>query len=159
MPSPRARPLRVGLLVLVAAFLAMTATIWASSGNGQHGNTKVVTVPQEDRFTPFALTIHPGDSVKWVNNDSDDHTVVSDDAFNTAGNQGTNRLLEAGKSVTLRFTHPGMFVYYCRFHAHLDEFNQPVAPGPEGGIQDVNGNFGTPMSGVITVLPSDTSGQ
>ena len=53
----------------------------------------------------------------------------------------------------LRFTHAGTFVYFCRFHSHLDGFNQPVAPGPEGGIQDANGNFGTPMMGVITVLP------
>jgi hypothetical protein len=44
-------------------------------------------------------------------------------------------------------------VYYCRFHAQLDAFNQPIAPGPDGGVQDANGNFGTPMSGVITVLP------
>jgi hypothetical protein len=36
----------------------------------------------------------------------------------------------------------------------LDEFNQPIAPGPDGGVQDATtGNFGTPMSGVITVLP------
>ena len=91
-----------------------------------------------------------------TNNDEDDHTVVSDDAFNTAGNKGVNRLLPAdGGTVVLQFTHPGTFVYYCRFHAHLDSFNQPVAPGPEGGIQDANGNFGTPMMGVITVLPDD----
>ena len=55
--------------------------------------------------------------------------------------------------MVLRFRHPGTFVYYCRLHAKLDEFNQPVAPGPDGGIQDASGNFGTPMSGVITVLP------
>ena len=34
----------------------------------------------------------------------------------------------------------------------LDESNQPKAPGPDGGIQDQNGNFGTPMAGVITVV-------
>ena len=33
-----------------------------------------------------------------------------------------------------------------------DSDNQPLAPGPDGGIQDSNGNFGTPMSGVITVV-------
>jgi plastocyanin len=153
MPSPRIRLLRVGLFVLVAAFLAMTATIWASSRSGHQSRTKVVTVPAEDRFTPFALTIRPGDSVRWVNHDTDDHTVVSDNRFNTAGHRGANRLLAPGHSVTLRFRHSGTFVYYCRFHAHLDAFKQPVAPGPEGGIQDANGNFGTPMSGVITVLP------
>ena len=82
--------------------------------------------------------------------------MVSDDAFNSAGHQGFDQLLPAnGGTLILRFNHPGVFVYYCRFHAHLDGFNQPVAPGPEGGIQDPNGNFGTPMSGVITVLPGD----
>jgi plastocyanin len=115
-----------------------------------------VTVPQADRFMPFGLTIHVGDVVKWVNNDGDPHTVVSDDAFTTAGHKGTRADLPAnGGTFTLRFKHPGMFVYYCRFHARLDEVNQPVAPGPDGGIQDTNGNFGTPMSGVITVLPDD----
>ena len=148
---PRAGLLRVGLLVLVAAFLGATATIWAAGEH--HGRSHQITVPAEDRFTPFGLRIHPGDTVRWVNNDTDDHTVVSDDAFNTAGHRGVDRLLHAGGSVTLRFTHPGTFVYYCRFHAHLDGFNQPVAPGPDGGIQDANGNFGTPMTGVVTVLP------
>ena len=152
---PPARLFRLALLLLVAAaFLGAAATIQAAEGH--HGRSHQVTVPEEDRFTPFALTVHPGDTVRWVNNDTDDHTVVSDDAFNTAGNQGANRLLPAGRSVSLRFTHPGTFVYYCRFHAHLDAFNQPVAPGPDGGIQDANGNFGTPMSGVITVLPSSS---
>ena len=120
-----------------------------------------MTVPQEDRFTPFALTIHAGDSVQWINNDTDDHTVVSDDFFNTAGNNHTNHLLRGTDSnggrpgkFTLRFNHPGTFVYFCRFHSHLDADHQPVAPGPDGGIQDSNGNFGTPMMGTITVLPA-----
>jgi hypothetical protein len=37
----------------------------------------------------------------------------------------------------------------------LDAHHQPIAPGPDGGIQDANGNFGTPMNGVITVLGED----
>ena len=77
---------------------------------------------------------------------------LSDDAFNSTDNAGTNEVLPGnGGTLTLTFKHPGTFVYFCRFHAHLDELNQPVAPGPDGGIQDSNGNFGTPMSGVITV--------
>jgi hypothetical protein len=54
--------------------------------------------------------------------------------------------------LTLEFDHAGTFVYYCRFHSMLDADNQPIAPGPDGGIQDANGNFGKPMSGVITVV-------
>jgi plastocyanin len=151
MSHLRFRSLRICLLVLVACFLVATAPLSAASS----GHTLKVIVPDEDRFTPFALTIHPGDSVQWVNNDSDDHTVVSDDAFTTAGHKDTDHILDAnGGTFILRFTHSGTFVYYCRFHAHLDNFHQPVAPGPEGGIQGSKGNFGTPMSGVVTVLPS-----
>jgi plastocyanin len=137
----------------------VVASAGGAADSGSHrAATKVrdVTVPESDRFTPFALTIRSGDTVRWVNNDEDDHFVVSDDAFNTAGHEGTDQELGAdGGTFALRFNHPGTFVYYCRLHAHLDEFNQPVAPGPDGGIQDPDGNFGTPMSGVITVVPGN----
>lgn len=146
---------RVPLLILLGVLAVTLASRADSKGPKVH---KQVIVPDEDRFTPFALTIHAGDFVQWINTDTDDHTVVSDDFFNSAGNQGTNVVIpgtdsNGGKPGTfvLHFSHPGTFVYYCRFHAHLDDDHQPVAPGPDGGIQDSNGNFGTPMSGVITV--------
>jgi plastocyanin len=141
-------------LLLVAVLLVPVGAMAATRhGDGYGHHTAKVQVPDEDRFAPFAVVIHVGDIVKWKNNDTDDHTVVSDDAFDTAGHRGTDQLLPAGQTFALSFSHPGVFVYYCRFHAHLDEDNQPAAPGPDGGIQDPNGNFGTPMSGVITVLP------
>ncbi|PYX43981.1 MAG: hypothetical protein DMG79_21370, partial [Acidobacteria bacterium] len=115
-----------------------------------------IIVPGEDRFTPFAITVRVGQPVVWINNDADDHTVVSDDAFNTAGHRGVNVTLKAnGGKVMLFFKHPGVFPFYCRFHAMLDAYTQPKAPGPDGGIQDPNGNYGTPMNGVITVLGDD----
>src|SRR5262249_36113757 len=52
-----------------------------------------VTVPMEDRFTPFSLTIHVGDSVRWLNRDTDDHTVVTDNAFTTTDHRGIDHLL------------------------------------------------------------------
>jgi plastocyanin len=151
------RILRWGVFLLAISIIGAAAPSMAA----EHRSTRQVVIPKEDRFTPFALTIHAGDTVQWVNTDTDDHTVVSDNAFNTAGHTDTNHLLpgttnNSGRpgSFSLRFTHAGTFVYYCRFHAHLDGAKQPVAPGPDGGIQDSNGNFGTPMMGVITVLPS-----
>jgi plastocyanin len=142
----------------LCAALALAAGVIAfgAIGAGAHDRRPAVhrvTVPESDRFTPFGLTIRAGDTVRWVNNDEDDHAVVSDDAFDTAGHKGTDQVIQAdGGTFSLRFKHAGSFVYYCRFHARLDEFNQPVAPGPDGGIEEA-GNFGTPMSGVITVLP------
>src|SRR5689334_9205908 len=150
------RRLRYLLPTLLVPLVLIPIGVAAHASNAPAGyghRTAKVDIPDEDRFAPFAITIHVGDQVKWRNDDTDDHTVVSDDAFDTAGHRGTNQLLPAGQTFSLSFSHPGVFVYYCRFHAHLDAFNQPAAPGPDGGIQDPNGNFGTPMSGVITVLP------
>ncbi len=145
---------------MVRWLTSVAAVLWVAPALAGPPVNRMVIVPGEDRFTPFHLTIRTGESVEWVNQDTDDHSVVSDDAFNTAGHQGINVLLPGTDgnggvpgTLTLHFTHPGTFVYYCRFHAHLDEDDQPVAPGPDGGIQDANGNFGTPMNGVITVLP------
>jgi plastocyanin len=158
--------IKIGLTVfaLVAAAVAVFATLASAAPANwmTHTHTHRVTIPHEARFAPFALTIRTGDSVMWVNDDAVDHTVVSDDTYNTTGHKGLNVIIKGTDSnggmpgtFTLHFTHPGTFVYYCRLHAHLDSFHQPVAPGPEGGIQDVNGNSGTPMMGVIVVLDPD----
>jgi plastocyanin len=124
-----------------------------------HGPPRhVVLIPATDKFVPFNMTVHVGDTVTWINNDTDDHTIVANDAFNTGGHHGLNVIIPGTDSnngkpgvFSLRFFQPGTFVYYCRFHSHLDADGQPVAPGPDGGIQDANGNFGTPMNGLITV--------
>jgi plastocyanin len=156
-------------LALALVALCATAAPRAGGAADPHPGVAVekrahlqVIIPEEDRFTPFAQTIHAGDSVKWINMDTDDHTVVSDDAFNTTGHQGLNVVLKGtdnndGKPgvFTLRFPLPGTFVYYCRFHAHLYADHQPAAPGPDGGIQSPDGNHGTPMMGIITVLPAE----
>jgi hypothetical protein len=91
--------------------------------------------------------------------DTDDHTVVSDTFLKDLGVRSVNHRLKGTDrnggqpgTFSLTFTRPGRFVYYCRFHSHLDDAHQPVAPGPRGGIQDTNGNFGTPMMGAIAVV-------
>lgn len=127
----------------------------------------IVNIPEEDRFAPFALTIRKGDVVKWTNNNGDAHTVVSDDAVNSTGPFNVNQIIEPGQSFQIKFRKAGQWVYFCRFHAHLDEFNQPIAPGcgEEGdeiegivtpefrcGNAVIRNNFGTPMMGVITIL-------
>ena len=148
MRTPR---MLVPVLLLAVALVPATsvdAGVW-----GAPGRIGRIQVPGEARFAPFALTIRTGDSVKWLNSDAQDHTVVTDDALSSAGHQGLDQVLPAGAALVLRFDRPGTFVYYCRFHAKLDLFYQPIAPGPNGGIEDEDGNFGTPMSGVITVLP------
>jgi plastocyanin len=142
----------LSLFGLSVTMLAVPNRVLASDP-AQRPAAVQISIPDEDRFSPFAMTVQVGTTVTWVNSDTDDHTLVSDDAFNTAGHFGTNVLIKAnGGKVSMTFRHPGVFPYYCRFHAMLDDHHQPVAPGPDGGIQNPNGNFGTPMNGVITVV-------
>jgi plastocyanin len=150
MLTPRFRWFATALIAASVIVLAAQNRIQAQD-RGQMMVRQVI-VPDEDRFAPYAITIRVGQTVQWVNNDTDDHTIVSNDAFNTAGHRGVNVLLPAGGTYKLTFKHAGVFPFYCRFHAMLDSQNQPIAPGPDGGIQDQNGNFGTPMNGVITVV-------
>jgi plastocyanin len=155
-------PSRLGLLVLAlaAVLFGVGAALHTPGAHAaRRPVAKQVIVPEEDRFSPFSQTIHVGDTVAWINMDSDDHPIVTDNALTTAGNKGINVVLlgtdnNNGNPGTykLTFGKAGVYVYYCRFHAHLDDEHQPAAPGPEGGIED-GGNFGTPMAGVITVLP------
>ncbi len=88
----RARFAAAGLII-VLLLMGYAGTPRVSSAADEHSHSHTVTVPEEDRFTPFALTIHSGDSVEWVNKDTDDHTVVSDDAFNTTGPKGLDHML------------------------------------------------------------------
>src|SRR4051794_34861435 len=108
---------------VVVAIAAAVVALTASSGWSRSKTHRQIVVPEEDRFTPFSVEIKPGESVEWVNNDEDDHTIVSDDVFNTAGYRGIDQLLPGTESnhgqpgrFTLQFTHPGTFVFYCRFH-------------------------------------------
>ena len=149
--------------------LAVSLLLGSPLGSYGATTTETVLVPEADQFSPFALTIHVGEKVKWVNNDTDDHTVVSDDSVNTTGPKQLDHLLPGTDSnggkpgkFSIVFRKPGTFVYHCRFHSILDANHQPVAPGPEGGIQGEGvappgtaDDFGTPMMGVITVLPSE----
>jgi plastocyanin len=137
--------------------VGMLSPLAVQQAEAMKPKTVTVNIPGEDRFAPFAVTVRVGDKVQWINGDTDDHTVVTDKAFTTAGHDNVNRLIKGTASkggpgqLSLVFSHPGTFVYYCRFHAHLDAANQPVAPGPDGGIADAKGNFGTPMMGIVTV--------
>jgi len=138
MITESAKPRLKFVLAFATAFLGVGVVALSAVPPTTHHQ---VIVPGEDRFKPFSLTIRVGDSVEWINNDTDDHTVVSNDFFNTTGDKNVNTLLPGTDSnggvpgtFTMRFTKPGVFNFYCR-------------------IQDpTTGNYGTPMMGVITVL-------
>lgn len=72
-------------------------------------------------FTPALVQVSAGTAITWVNQSSAPHTVVPKLTANS-GNQLTfngspNNILAAhGGTVTITFTQPGYYPYYCTIH-------------------------------------------
>ena len=64
-------------------------------------------------FNPSSLTIKKGDSIRWTNRDSVDHTATADNgAFNSP-------LLSDDENFTFTFNEAGEFSYYCVPHPYM----------------------------------------
>ncbi len=91
--------------------------------------TKEVMI-QNYKYTPAALTVAVGDTVKWTNMDTAPHTVTV-----TSGpvkfNSGN---LAKGESFSYTFTKPGTYAYYCAVHpdmtAKVTVTGSPTTPTP-----------------------------
>lgn len=97
-------------------FLRMSAVgtlalpVLATTARAQ--TTHTVTI-KNMAFTPASLTIAPGDTVTWVNEDRVRHSAEDlNGAFDTG-------LLSNGQSASLTFGGSGSFNYRCGPHANM----------------------------------------
>ena len=65
-------------------------------------------------FTPATLTVAPGTTVIWVNEDDIPHTVVADDKTTFR-----SKVLDTGDRFSFTFAKPGTFGYFCSIHPHM----------------------------------------
>ena|SRR5438874_326742 len=65
------------------------------------------------KFQPTTLTIKPGQTVTWINNDDRDHSVLAADASFKSGN------LPGGSSFSFTFKKAGKFSYSCPYHPRM----------------------------------------
>src|SRR6188472_2160203 len=73
-------------------------------------------------YDPSPLTVKPGTSVTWTNNDSTIHTVTS--GLPEQGEVGTlfdSSLISPGKTFTHIFDKTGTFDYSCTLHPFMHE--------------------------------------
>jgi plastocyanin len=92
-------------ILLVFLFIA---TLTAASVSAQ----KTVDVSiQNYAYNPASVQISAGDTVRWTNMDSDDHTVT--------GSTFDSGMIHKGQSYEFRFTTPGVFDYYCSPHPYM----------------------------------------
>jgi plastocyanin len=64
-------------------------------------------------FTPATVKIKPGDTVQWVNDDGDAHTVTSPAKLFDSGGMDTH------DTWTHTFRTAGTFAYICTLHPYM----------------------------------------
>ena len=64
-------------------------------------------------FNQPALTVHPGTTVTWVNDDDIPHTVVARDLT------FRSKPLDTGDRFSVTFAKAGQFDYFCSIHPHM----------------------------------------
>ena len=89
--------LALALLTLPASVLAATVQIQIKGMN----------------FHPDAVSVAPGTTVQWTNEDAFGHTTTSDTKLWDSG------LLKPGASYSHTFTQPGTYPYHCAVHTFM----------------------------------------
>lgn len=115
--------------------LAMEGVIWVK---GAISNLPSATTnripPKHDDFVSEFLAVTPG-SVSWHNFDTDPHFVALAPGWSAMSDPsqadinptdiGVNRIagtddVPGGDTITVIFSRPGLYYYYCVNHAHID---------------------------------------
>ncbi|MDQ6723305.1 MAG: cupredoxin family copper-binding protein [Thermoproteota archaeon] len=110
----------------------------------QGNNEKIVTIPigsanpevditkftQKQWYIPSQITINVNDTVRWINNDTESHTVTSglggglaSAATNSKGKPDglfDSGLFKPGSSWTFKFNKSGTFNYFCTIHPWME---------------------------------------
>ena len=97
--------------LLVSLFALAGCTQMAHAATTAKAGAKVSIVNFE--FTPGEITIAPGESVTWTNDDGAPHGLEYHD-----GEKGTDLLLP-GASFSRRFDRPGTYDYNCSVHPYM----------------------------------------
>lgn len=92
-------------ILLVVLFIA---TLTGASVSEQ----KTVNVSiQNYAYNPATVQISAGDTVRWTNMDSVDHTVT--------GSSFDSGMIHTGQSYEFHFTTPGVYNYHCTPHPYM----------------------------------------
>ena len=94
----------------------MQAPAPSAPAAGAQNQQNVSVNVQNFAFDPPNITVAPGTTVTWTNNDSAPHTVTATDPAG-AFDSGT---LRPGQSFSFTFTQPGTtYAYYCAIHPSM----------------------------------------
>ena len=98
------------LAVLASGGLMMTTVATMT-----HAAAPAAAAVQIDNFTfnAMTVTVKPGTTVTWTNQDDIPHTVVSKTGV------FKSKVLDTGDKFSFTFARAGQFGYYCSLHPHM----------------------------------------
>ena len=124
MSHPKSTFIKNGILPLIAGMLIIAGCGGSSSPTSPNNGPTTPPPPssghfhsvaiQNFAFSPAALTVAVGDTVKWTNNDSAPHTVTSD-----SGSELQSPQLANGQTYQHIFGTAGSFAYHCAVHPSM----------------------------------------
>ena len=95
--------------------LAATAMLLAGLAAAPLAQAATVTVTINNyTFIPAKVTVHPGDTVTWTNQDSIPHTATSLD-----GKTFDSGAIDPDASWSYTFAKPGSYAYRCSIHPDM----------------------------------------
>lgn len=115
-PNSPEGPRRASALVLAVAFLLPLVRPGAAGAEDHTNEIKGLA------FNPEQITIRAGDTVTWVNQDSDRHRL--------AGDGIESRELPNKATFTAQFPEPGHLTYHCTIHTYME--GRIVVLNPDG---------------------------
>jgi plastocyanin len=103
--------MRITLNALLTAAIVALAPL-ASPSPSAAAPAYVVHI-KDFKYAPAPLTIHVGDTVRFINDDDEPHTVTATDkSFDSEA-------LDTNGAWTHTFTKPGTFSYFCELHPYM----------------------------------------
>jgi plastocyanin len=105
------RTVKPGMCVVAALAVAALAA-GALASQGAPAADAGVQIDQF-AFLPQRITVKPGTTVTWTNDDDDSHTVASSAKLFKSGP------LDTGDKFSFTFTTPGTYAYFCSVHPQM----------------------------------------
>ena len=107
----------VSLLVLSMAFTGCSSPGQAAATTNTVGTNPAASkneiLIESNSFKPDNVTIKVGDSVKWINKDSYNHTVTAKNGEFDSGN------IAGGAEFSFTFAKEGTYEYICSIHTSM----------------------------------------
>ena len=100
-----------GLFAPFAAGIVVAAAISFPVISAQPSNTKLEI--DNFSFSPQRITVKPGTTVTWTNEDDTPHAVAS------STKMFKSKALDTNDSFAFTFTTPGVYEYFCSLHPYM----------------------------------------